>query len=326
MKTKLLLAGVSALALTWASTAQAENVGIGVLEPQAVLHVTGEIGNADDIIFQNLNAYDGTASTENVLLIDEDDGQRVKTVPLVDLFDDTTLANSAFTFDNATNVLSITEGGTTLTVDLSSLSDTLSDTDTDTVITSVTYNAGTITITDSAGNNFPVDISTLDTTVINSALSFDDATNVLSISEGGSTLTVDLSDLQDTLADTDTTIVSFTYAPDTNILSIVDSEFNQFDVNLTELHDSFTDVNLAISDLTQTAGDATRTYDIGGQVLHFDNGEVIVGIIPTANPGESVFQAGSHGAAKGLLTAPWLYTHAIEASNVRRQHSWDRFG
>ena len=108
MKTRLLLASASALALTWGATAQAENVGIGVLEPQAVLHVRGETADDNDVIFQNMDAYDGTADTENVLLIDEDDGQRVKTIALTDMLTDTTLENSDFSFNTTTNVLSIT--------------------------------------------------------------------------------------------------------------------------------------------------------------------------------------------------------------------------
>ena len=316
------MAGASALALTWASAPRAENVGIGVLEPQAVLHVSGEAGNADDVIFQNLNAYDGLANTENVLLVDEDDGQRVKTIALTDLLTDTTLSNSSFDFDTGTNILSITEGGNTLTVDLSSLTGS-SGPDTNTVISSVTYNAGVITITDSDGSTFPVDISTIDTVMINSALSFDDATNVLSITEGGSTLTVDLSDLQDALVDTDTTIVSFDYTASTNILTIVDSAFNQFDVDLTELHDDA--VNLGNADLTQTPTDTTRTYDMSGQVLHFDNGHTMVGDVKDGGGSfpalQGDLQAASDYADKGNLSTPWIHTNFIESSDERNQYA-----
>ena len=185
MKTKLLLAGASALALTWASTAHAENIGIGVLEPQAVLHVAGETTNSNDVIFQNLDAYDGTANTENVLLVDEDDGQRVKTVPLTDLLVDESFVNTSFAFDSATNLLSISEGGLTLLADLSTLSDTLSNTDTNTTIASVSYLNGVVTITDSDGNTFPVDISAVDTTVSNSDVAYDPITNLLTIEEEG---------------------------------------------------------------------------------------------------------------------------------------------
>ena len=323
MKMRLLLAGASALAITWANAAQAENVGIGVLEPQAVLHVSGELGNADDVIFQNMDGYDGAADNENVLLVDEDDGQRVKTIPLTTLLSDTTLSNSSFDFDAGTNILSITEGGNTLTVDLSSLSDTLSSTDTNTVISSVTYNAGVITITDSDGSTFPVDISAIDTVMINSALTYDDATNVLSITEGGSTLTVDLSDLADSFTDTDTTIVSFDYTAATNILSVVDSAFNQFDVDLTELHDQA--VNLGNSDLTQTPAGTNRTYDMSGQVLHFDNGHAMIGSV--IDPGDSyptlegATQLASNYASKGNLSTPWIHTNFLEAFNERDQYT-----
>ena len=233
MKTKLLLAGASVLALTWSLTAQAENVGVGVLEPQAVLHVSGETGTANDVILENLNAYDGVDDTENVMLIDEDDGQRVKTVPI------THLTNANFSFDAATNQLSIVEGG--------------------------------------------------------------------------NTLTVDLSDLQDSLADTDTTIVSFDYDPATNILSLIDSALNQFDVDLSELDGAFFDLNLANSDLVQTAGDAVRTYDIGGQGLNFINGQFIVGTHTRPVSGETHFQQLSNYAGQGQIETPAVLTTLIEA-------------
>ena len=257
MKTRLLLASASALALTWGMSAQAENVGIGVLEPQAVLHVRGETANDDDVIFQNMDPYDGTANNENVLLVDEGDGQRVKTIPLTELLSDTTLENSDFSFNTNTNVLSITEGGNTLTVDLSSLEDSFNDTDT--TISSVTYADGVITITDSANDTFTVDISAVDTTVINSALTFNDATNVLSIVEGGQTLTADLSDLQDSLQDTNTTIVSFDYDPDANTVTIVDSDFNEFSVDLSELDDVFQDTTVTNTSATLTGTTLTIT-------------------------------------------------------------------
>lgn len=130
MKTKLLLASASALAMAIAGSAIAENIGVGVLEPQAVLHVKGDAANADDVIFENLDAFDGTANDESVLLTDGSDGSRVKTIPLTTVLADANDTNSAFAFDDATNVLSITEGGNTLTVDLSDLQDTLNDNDT----------------------------------------------------------------------------------------------------------------------------------------------------------------------------------------------------
>ncbi|MGB1161690.1 MAG: tail fiber domain-containing protein [Alphaproteobacteria bacterium] len=233
MKTKLLLAGASVLALTWSVSTQAENVGVGVLEPQAVLHVSGDVGNANDVILENLNAYDGVDDTENVLLIDEDDGQRVKTVPL------TSLTNSSFSFDGGTNILSITEGGVTRTVDLS--------------------------------------------------------------------------DLQDSINDTNTTIVSLDYAADTNILTIVDSDLNQFDVDLTDLEDALTALNLGNSDLVQTPTDTVRTYDISGQTLNFTNGAFIVGDSPRAAGTESHFQSVSVHAGRGYVETPAVYTHIIEA-------------
>ena len=233
MKTKLLLAGASVLALTWSMSTQAENIGVGVLEPQAVLHISGEVGNADDVIIENLNVYDGTDDTENVLLIDEDDGQRVKTVPL------TSLTNSSFSFDGGTNILSITEGGVTRTVDLS--------------------------------------------------------------------------DLQDSINDTNTTIVSLDYATDTNILTIVDSDLNQFDVDLTDLEDALTALNLGNSDLVQTPTDTVRTYDISGQTLNFTNGAFIVGDSPRAAGTESHFQGLSVHAGRGYIETPAVYTQIIEA-------------
>ena len=54
------------------TTAWAENVGIGVLETQAVLHVKGETGSNDDVIFQNMDAHDGAANSGNVLVVDGD--------------------------------------------------------------------------------------------------------------------------------------------------------------------------------------------------------------------------------------------------------------
>ncbi len=313
MKTKLLLAGASALALTWASTAHAENIGIGVLEPQAVLHVAGETTNSNDVIFQNLDAYDGTANTENVLLVDEDDGQRVKTVPLTDLLVDESFVNTSFAFDSATNLLSISEGGLTLLADLSTLSDTLSNTDTNTTIASVSYLNGVVTITDSDGNTFPVDISAVDTTVSNSDVAYDPITNLLTIEEEGLTFITDLSDLQDT--DTDTVIVDVTYDVAANTLSVLDSGLNQFDVDLTDLQDTFTDLNLGNSNLTQTAGDAVRTYDAGNQELHFANGSFVLGNSTRVDEGESASQAAGRQAGNGYTETPALYTQMIEAIN-----------
>ncbi|MGB1155795.1 MAG: tail fiber domain-containing protein [Alphaproteobacteria bacterium] len=162
MKTKLLLASASALAMAIAGGAIAENIGVGVLEPQAVLHVKGDAANADDVIFENLDAFDGTANDESVLLTDGSDGSRVKTIPLTTVLADANDTNSAFAFDDATNVLSITEGGNTLTVDLSDLQDTLNDNDT--TIVSFGYDpvSNTLTIFDSALNQFDADLTELD--------------------------------------------------------------------------------------------------------------------------------------------------------------------
>ena len=40
--------------------------------PQAVLHVKGETASNDDVIFQNMDAHDGTANSGNVLVVDGD--------------------------------------------------------------------------------------------------------------------------------------------------------------------------------------------------------------------------------------------------------------
>ncbi len=311
MKTKLLLAGASALALSWAQSARAENVGIGVLEPQAVLHVSGDTGSADDIILENLDPFTGSDILGNVLLVDGSDGQRVKTVPLFTLESDLNFKNTDFDFDPVTNILSITEANEVLTVDLSSLSDALNDTDTNTTIASVSYLNGTVTITDSEGNSFPVDISSVDTTISNTAATFDGGTNILTISDETGDVTVDLSGLSDT--DSDTTIVSFDYAPDTNNLSIVDSELNQFAVDLTELQDTFSAVNLANSDLVQTAGDAVRVYDGNGQTLNFRNGPLVVGDYNRTSDEQSSIQRLGNQDGNGYIEAPAVYTQLVEA-------------
>ena len=69
---KFLMLGASLGVWLVGTTAWAENVGIGVLETQAVLHVKGETGSNDDVIFQNMDAYDGTANSGNVLVVDGD--------------------------------------------------------------------------------------------------------------------------------------------------------------------------------------------------------------------------------------------------------------
>jgi len=272
MKTKLLLAGASALALSWAQSARAENVGIGVLEPQAVLHVSGDTGSADDIILENLDPFTGSDILGNVLLVDGSDGQRVKTVPLFTLESDLNFKNTDFDFDPVTNILSITEANEVLTVDLSSLTDALNDTDTNTTIASVSYLNGTVTITDSEGNSFPVDISSVDTTISNTAATFDGGTNILTISDETGDVTVDLSGLSDT--DSDTTIVSFDYAPDTNNLSIVDSELNQFAVDLSGLDGASVDTNYDVDDTLTLS----RELTMAGNTLNFEDGIVAVGL------------------------------------------------
>ena len=69
---KFLMLGASLGVWLVGATGRAENVGIGVLEPQAVLHVKGETGSNDDVIFQNMDAHDGTANSGNVLVVDGD--------------------------------------------------------------------------------------------------------------------------------------------------------------------------------------------------------------------------------------------------------------
>ena len=127
MKMRFLLATTSVLVMAGAVPAGAEKIGIGVLDPQATLHVTGDSSSDSDVIIENLDAYDGTADNEGVLLIDTDDGHRMKTVPLTDPIGsstDTTVSNTGASFDGGTNVLTITDETGDITVDLSAPSDT----------------------------------------------------------------------------------------------------------------------------------------------------------------------------------------------------------
>ena len=127
MKMRFLLATTSVLVMAGAVPAGAEKIGIGVLDPQATLHVTGDSSSDSDVIIENLDASDGAADNEGVLLIDTDDGHRMKTVPLTDLIGsstDTTVSNTGTSLDGGTNVLTISDETGDVTVDLSALSDT----------------------------------------------------------------------------------------------------------------------------------------------------------------------------------------------------------
>ncbi|MER3373406.1 MAG: hypothetical protein RIM83_02080, partial [Allomuricauda sp.] len=107
---------------------------------------------------------------------------------------------TGFNFDGATNTLTLTlENGGSVNVDLSSLSDSL--TDTNTIITSFGIDATNtnLVITDSDTNTYAValaDIAALIDSNITGA-SLDAPSNVLTISEGTTDVTVDLSDLDD---------------------------------------------------------------------------------------------------------------------------------
>ena len=79
------LVALGGIGLALAASARSENVGIGVLAPQAVLHVRGDANGPNDVIFQNLNTHTGANDSALVMIVDNADGQRVKTRPLIDL-------------------------------------------------------------------------------------------------------------------------------------------------------------------------------------------------------------------------------------------------
>ena len=61
IKVSIFCTGIAALGI--GVYTQAENVGIGVLDPQAVLHVRGDASGDSDVIFQNLNTLTGDGLT-----------------------------------------------------------------------------------------------------------------------------------------------------------------------------------------------------------------------------------------------------------------------
>ena len=72
MQRKLaLLATVSSMLMI--SEAVAEQIGIGVIIPQATFHVVGSTTNDDDVIIENLDEFTGSDSDASVLMIDNYD-------------------------------------------------------------------------------------------------------------------------------------------------------------------------------------------------------------------------------------------------------------
>ncbi len=116
--------------------------------------------------------------TGNILTIDEGGNTWSTTINVNDADSDPTNEfNTNFTFNNTTNTLAITDAGSTLNVDLSSLNDT--------------YSAGTgINISGNVISNTG-DLSNTNELITN--ISLNAATGVLTITEGGNNNTVNLS-------------------------------------------------------------------------------------------------------------------------------------
>lgn len=135
---------------------------------------------------------------------------------------DTTISNTGATLD-AQNVLTITDETGDVTVDLSDLAVTLSD-----------------------------------TTVSNTAAALDGSTNVLTITDETGDVTVDLSALSDTLVDTTIANISATFRGSDDVLTITD-EAGSVTVDLSAVNSDTTDKDWAAAGTTNSL--ATRVSD-----------------------------------------------------------------
>ena len=165
--------------------------------------------------------------------------------------------DQALTFNTTTNVLTLEDGGT---VDLSKF---LDDTDTDdqTITNFAIDGSNVLTITLEDGNTQTVDLSSLNNSgTDDQALTFNTATNVLTLEDGG---TVDLSKFLDDTDTDDQTITNFAI-DDSNVLTITLEDGNTQTVDLSSYVNN--DINELITGATLTGTDLNIT-DAGGTTI-----------------------------------------------------------
>lgn len=268
------------------SVSQAQNVGVGSSSPAEKLDVDGavKVGNTSGNNAGSIRYVSGSNSFQ---------------INIAGTWYDIATGNLAyinnFSYNATTNELSITEGSTVHTVDLTDLADNTDD--------QVLSLSGTdLTIED--GNT--ISMATFMDNTDNQALSYNTSTNILTLQNGG---TVDLTDLQDNTDDQNLTISSntlsiedgnsvdltpyldntdsqtLTYTTGTNILSLQ----NGGSVDLSELEDNTDDQVLILSgtDLSIEAGntidlssfvntdDQTISYNPTTNVVTLENGGTI---------------------------------------------------
>ncbi|MDT7827810.1 hypothetical protein RQM65_03910 [Pricia sp. S334] len=228
-----------------------------------VLTITLENGNTQTV---DLSALDNSGTDDQNLTLAGntltlEDGGTVDLGPYLDNTDDQTV--TAFSIDNATNVLTITlENGNTQTVDLSGLDNAGTD---DQNIENLGLAGNILTIGIEDGSAQTVDLSTLDnagTDDQNLTLSG----NILTLEDGG---TVDLGPYLDNTDDQ--TVTAFSIDNATNVLTITLENGNTQTVDLSALDNSGTDdQNLTLAGNTLTLEDG-GTVDLGPYLDNTDD-------------------------------------------------------
>lgn len=242
LTTKLLALSLFTLAAVQLSNAQ--NVGINTSSPSEQLDVNGAVRVAN-------------TSSNNAGSIRYISGTQKFQINIAGTWYDIATGNLAyinnFSYNATTNELTIIEGSTTHTVDLTDLQDNTDDQD-------LTLSSDILSIEDGNSVNLAPYLDNTD----NQALSYNATTNIVTLQNGG---TIDLSDLQDNTDDQQLTLSSNTlsienansvdlspyldntdsqtlgYNTTTNVLSLT----NGGTVDLTELQDNTDDQNLTLS-------------------------------------------------------------------------------
>ncbi|WP_169630383.1 hypothetical protein, partial [Flavobacterium sp. ASW18X] len=236
------------------------------LEDGGTVDLTPFLDNTDD---QALSLAAG-----NILTLE--DGGTVDLTPFLDNTDDQAI--TAFSLDNATNVLTITlENGGTQTVDLSNLDNAGTDDQ------ALSLAAGNIlTLEDGGTVDLTPFLDNTDDQAI-TAFSLDNATNVLTITlENGGTQTVDLSNLDNAGTDDQTaTEVAITDAAGNFTSTDVEGALAELATNSTD--DQFDDeVNLRTPIDVDEGGEASPTAETNVQ-------EVIQAIAPITSKAARIF-------------------------------------
>jgi uncharacterized protein YrzB (UPF0473 family) len=137
----------------------------------------------------------------------------------------------------------------------------------------VSTSTNVLTLTDSDGNDVTVDLSHLDdsgtdTNTTNTSAVIDGSTNVLTITDSESnTITVDLSQLDDPGTDTNTTNTSLGVSTSTNVLTLIDSDGNDVTVDLSHLQ-NVTEEKGTFSGTSNSLANLTFSHTLGYNPTH----------------------------------------------------------